>query len=256
MSGQEEVRAPLNGLNGRIRWRLGLAFALGGALLGASLCFHGDVATRQVSMPFSPVTPLEVTIVVNGPPGDPGMVGFLATVHPRTDVLSLIPLSGSIKIHLPKGAPGHLTVPLWEGVSMASPAVVTRAIDEATGFRSSHYFFMPVAGLNQVIRAMIRDTRSWPKRQGVAYSLHTLGYPRGHDHPQQELAFIQKLMATVPEMTPLDASALIGVAFSSSSNLNQNELFVLGNYVRGDVIRLQSLRTLKHRAAVPRTAHG
>jgi hypothetical protein len=157
---------------------------------------------------------------------------------------------------LPNGAGGQVTVPAWKGVSMASPEIVTAAIDRTTGFQSSHYFFMPVSGLKDVFRTLARDTTSWPAQDNVARSLKVLGYPHGYDHPHQELSFLEQLMATLPQMTPLDASSLMGVAISSSFNLSQYELFILGNYVRGDVIQVESLSSLRKTPRERRSSRG
>lgn len=224
-------------------------------MLIVSLLFHANVTTRQVSMPFNPMRPLEVTVVVEGPQSRPGLIGFLATVHPRINVLSVIPLPGSTQLTFPNGAGGHITVPAWKGVSMASPEIVTAAIDRATGFHSSHYFFMPVSGLKQVFDALSRDTTTWPQQDTASHSLRILGYPLGQAHPRRELAFLDQLMITLPQMTPLDASSLMGVAISSSFNLSQYELFILGNYVRGDVLRLSSLASLHPRPLRTRRRH-
>lgn len=251
-----QVHSQQIGFNRRQMTRLGWVMAMGGLLLLGSLIFHGKVTTRQVSMPISTVAPLAITVVVDGPTSHPGLIGFLATVHPRTDILDIAPLPGSMKLTLPNGAGGQVTVAAWKGVSMASPEIVTAAIDQATGFTASHYFFMPVDGLKTVFQTLADDTTTWPEADTVSHSLHLLGYPRGIDRPRQELTFLNQLMTTLPQMTPLDASSLMGVAISSSFNLSQYELFILGNYVRGDVLRLTPLSSFKREDSRSRRHHG
>jgi len=207
-------------------------------------------------MPVSSLSPLSVAVIVEGSSQNPGLIGFLATVHPRTNVLDIVPLAGSVPLRLPNSSGGAVTVPAWQGVSMASPKIVTAAIDRATGFTASDYFFMPVAGLKTVFRTLADDTTEWPKADTVIHSLRVLGYPRGSTHPQRELRFLNQLMLALPQITPLDAASLMGVAISSSFNLSQYELFTLGNYVGGDVLRMAPMSSVTGNATRGRRHHG
>ncbi len=239
------------GLAFRQRLLAVLALAAGGLIFAVSLVFHAKITTRRVVMPISPVNPLAITVIVDGPSSHPGLIGFLATVHPRDDRLTVIPIPGRIRLRLPNGTGGYLRVPAWQGVSMASPQIVADAIDRSTGFTATRYFFMPVSGLKTVLSVLIKDTKTWPAEDSIAHSLRVLGYPGGRGHPVQELAFLNQLMTTLPQLTPLEASSLVGVATASSTNLTPYQLFKLGNYVRGDRLALSRLSSLQAKSRRP-----
>ncbi len=239
----------------------GLVLGIGGLIFVVSLVFHAKVTTRRVVMPISPVNPLAITVIVDGPTSRPGLIGFLATVHPRDDRLTVIPIPGKTALRLPNGTGGYLRVPAWQGVSMVSPQIVSEAIDRSTGFSATRYFFMPVSALKTVLNVLIKDTQTWPAEDSVAHSLRILGYPKGRGNPAQELAFLNQLMTTLPQLTPLEASSLVGVATASSTNLTPYQLFKLGNYVRGDQLTLSSLSSLRpksrrHHHQLRRRRHG
>lgn len=222
----------------------------------ASLIFHGKIAIHQVSLPISSVKPLEMAVVVDGTVASPGVIGFLVTLRPKTNTISVIPLPGSTEVEIADGAGGDARLPLWRAVSAAPPEIVAAAIDRATGFTARDYFFMPVSGLKHIFTALVNDTSTWPATDTVSYSLQALGYPRGRTHPDQELSFLDRLMNTIPQVTPLEAASLVGVAVSSTTNLTQYQLFTLGNYARGDSLTLSTVASLKRSLPTFRRHHG
>lgn len=234
-------------LDRRLRRGSLAVLAAGGVALAASLIAHPNVATRQVTMPISPVKPLRVVVVVSGTANAPGIVGFLATIRPKAGVVQLAPLRGTTRVRIPNGAGGSLTVPVWRATALTSRPIVANAIAQATGFHATRYFFMPATGLRTIIATLASDANNWPPSETPGRALAVLGYPRGTVHPNQEIHLLDDIMASLPQITPIEASALVGVALSSATNLTQYQLFTLGNFVRGDSLEMVTPRTHRTR---------
>lgn len=237
--------------------RGGLAVLAAGAVaLTASLVAHPRVTTRQITMPISPVKPFRIVVVVAGTSNAPGIVGFLATIRPKAGVVQLIPLRGSTRVRIPNGAGGFLAVPVWRATGLSSRPIVASAIAQATGFHATRYFFMPADGLRTIIKTLAADASNWPAADTPNRALALLGYPRGTVHPVREIRLLDQIMLSLPQITPLEASSLVGVALSSGTNLTQYQLFTLGNFVRGDSLEMATSGSLRpHRHPLGRHPH-
>jgi hypothetical protein len=217
---------------------------LGAIVIGLSVVFHTRIPTRVSPIALNEHQPSKVLVAVEGKTDSPAFIGLLAVVDPHSDVLSVVPIKGTTKIH---------GMPLYLALNGTKPKAALALISAATGIPIHRYFFMTSSDLTMVLDALYYHTRHWPKTETPAVMASTLGYPYGQTHGWAAIHLLSKIISNLPGVSPIAASHLLRVTQNSETNLTASQLFLLANYIRGD--RLQLGYTSQYRTP-SRRHHG
>ena len=209
-------------------------FVIGGAFIWYSATTHSAKLARIAVLDTK--KPMNVLVAVQGTPLNPGFVGFVAEVRPRTQILGVVPISGRTQVVVDKSKE-----PLYSAVSDASPRQAMHLVSKATGLPIDHYFYLNQASLIKLVDALYYHSPHWPKRRTPLTMLTTLGYPSGRIQPHREMTLLRQMVNRVPTISPIAASSLLSIPRTSLTNLSKYQLFLLANYVRGDQLVQQSL---------------
>ncbi len=226
-------------------WMMATLAFFGALVIGLSVVFHTRIPTRVSPIALNEHQPSKVLVAVQGSAGSPAFIGLLAVVDPHSDVLSVVPINGSIRIH---------GVPLYVALTGTKPKTAVTMISEATGIPIHHYFFLTATDLNMVLNALYYHTRHWPLAETPSVMASTLGYPYGKNHGWATIHLLSKIIARLPGVSPIAASHLLGVTQTSVTNLTSYQLFLLANYIRGDSLQLGYAQ--QYRTSSSRSHHG
>lgn len=222
-----------------------LVFFFGALFIWYALATHPAVRSRVQLL--NTRRPMNVLVAVQGTPLDPGFVGFVAMVQPKSQVLNVVPISGLTEV-----VQGRQKEPLYQAFSDAGAPMAMRLASKATGMRIDHYFYLNADDLFLILNALYAHSPNWPKTQDPLTMLKTLGYPSGRIVPRQEMRLVREIVSRLPLINPIAASALLAIPKTSLTNLSSHQLFLLANYVRGDQLRRASVHQYSHN----RRSHG
>ncbi len=226
-------------------WMMGTIAFLGALIIGVSVVFNTRIPTTVNPIVLNEHQPSKVLVAVEGTPQSPAFIGLLAVVQPHSNVLSVVPINGTIRLH---------GVPLYLALNGKKPKVAVKLVSQATGISINHYFFLTQNDLSLVLNALYYHSRHWPTTETPAAMASTLGYPYGKSHGWATIHLLSKIVAGLPGVSPIAASHLIGVTQNSITNLTGSQLFLLGNYIRGKNLELGTVR--QYRTSPSRSHHG
>lgn len=221
-----------------------IVFLAAGAFIWYSLVTHRAIQAHVAVLDTR--GPLNVLVGVQGTPLNPGFIGFVAEVRPHTQVLQVIPVSGRTPVTY-NGTREDLST----AVSDVKPKLAMKLTATAAGVPIDHYFFLNQDDVIKLDNALYYHSPHWPKRDTPLTMLTTLGYPNGRIQPRQEMTLLRQMVNHLPTISPIAAGSLLSIPRTALTNLSEEQLYLLANYVRGDEVRLGSVP--KHRTG---RAHG
>ena len=238
------------GFTRRQRWITGILAILGAFFVALSVSLHTRIHSRISTIAINEKQPVKVLVGIRGTTATPAFIGFLAVVKPNSQVLTVVPVSGSMLVMGPNGS----MVPLYTTMGNDSPAVLTKMVSQATKVPIHHYFYFTTHDLVMVMNALYyHSDHHWPKLLTPSSMLATFGYPDGDASPRGQVNLLSQMITTLPQVNPLVAGELLAMAKNSSTNLTAYQVFSLANYIRGDAIKLGSLKLVRQAA---RRSHG
>lgn len=218
------------GFNPLYLWMMmGLA-AIGGVAIVLSLIFHPNIKTRVNVL--NQRKPMKVLVGIQGTSTNPVFIGFLAVVSPRSQVLTVVPISGRIPVVY-----AGVNEPLYQAVSSVPAKKASLLVQQATRIPIHHYFFITPKDLMLVLHALYYHSHHWPKNQTPLTMLSTLGYPDGRIAPKKEIQLLSTIVTQLPLVNPIETSTLLTIPKTSVTNLSSYQLFLLANYIRGDALK-------------------
>lgn len=219
---------------------------IGAVTIGLSYSSHAQVHSRGHIL--NRRRPMNVLVGIQGTPGHPSFLGLLAVIKPNSRVLSVVPISSEMMVRV-----DHVREPLYRAVSVLSPKRATALVARSSGMRIDRYFYLTPKDLNLVLSALYYHTHNWPIGETPSVMLAELGFPHGHVSSATEVALLSNMINDLPSINPLVASSLLVITKNSTTDLSNNELFLLANYVRND--KLVPAHVLKN-AKPLRRKHG
>lgn len=229
------------------------ALSMGGLLIIISLVFHSRIPTRYLQETINQKQPRQVLLTAAGSPENPGFIGFLIIIQPDSNVLTIVPIPGSLTTRDAKASNVPVSgLPLWEAVSQTPPKTAVHLIEKSAHINVTHYFFLTANDLQSILNALYTHAQGWPQTETVPMMLNTLGFPKGDVVPAKELKLLREIMRGLPKMNPLVASSLIAITKTAKTNLSGYQMFQLANYIRGDSFKIGQLTSFQ----VGRNHHG
>ncbi|POB11466.1 hypothetical protein CO251_04800 [Sulfobacillus sp. hq2] len=230
------------GFTTRQRWVSGLIAGLGAIFVGISVMLHARIHSRISTIAINEKQPVNVLVGIRGTSQAPAFIGFLAVVRPNSQVLTVIPVNGTTLVSTVNGT----EQPLYEVIAGETPVAATKSVSQAMGVPITHYFYFTTKDLLMVMNALYYHTNHlWPQTETPTAMLATLGYPDGAANPAGQVQLLGKIVQMLPEVTPIAAGELLGMTKNSTTNLTAYQVFALANYIRGDALKLGSLRQLR-----------
>lgn len=223
-----------------------MVFLLGALTLWYSLATHPQVQSHFDVL--NTQQPMNVLVGVQGTPLNPGFLGFIAVVHPKSNVLTVIPISGLIPVTV-----NHRQESLYQAISDTTPARAARLASQASGIPIDHYFYLNSYDLTLLLDTLYNHSPNWPNQLSPLTMLQTLGYPYGRTVPKQEMKLVSMMVNRLASINPLAASSLLAIPRTAKTNLPYYELYLLADYVRGDKLQPVSPRQYAHHL---RRVHG
>lgn len=221
-------------------------FFVGAVLVWYSLVTHPAVRSRIQIVDIQ--QSMNVLVGVQGNALNPGFLGFVAHVNPNSRILKVTPISGMMPTVV-----NHQQEPLYEAISDSSAKQATGLVASATGIPIDHYFYINGTDLSLILTVLYDHSPGWPKTLSPLDMLQTLGYPNGATNPKQEMKLVGLMVNRLPTLNPAQASSLLGITRTSSTNLSFYELYLLAEYVRGDTLKQVPISSYTHHS---RRAHG
>ncbi len=216
-----------------------LVFLAGALFVGYSLETRAPVASTVEVINIR--KPMNVLVAVQGTPLYPGFLGFVAVVRPNSQILTVVPIPSEVPVRF-----NHSRMRLYQAVSDATAVQAMHLITRATHVPIDHYFYLNSADLDAILQVLYSHSPHWPANRTPLTMLKTLGYPKGRTVPSQQMRLLRTIVNQLPTINPLYAGALLGIPKTSVTNLTLNQLFVLGNYVRGDKLVQGSVTHYRH----------
>lgn len=193
---------------------------------------------------------MNVLVAVHGTPLNPGFLGFVAAVKTNSHILKIEPVSGLIPVTV-----GRTRMPLYEAVSDLTPQQATKLVSKASGIPIGDYFYINGGDLTLVLNALYSHTPNWPKTDTPLIMLQGLGYPASPTNPKEQIRLVRLMANRLPSVTTMAALSLLSITKTASTNLSSDQIFLLGNYVRGDQL-VQGLLTPHTQAHQSGRRHG
>ncbi len=222
-----------------------LLFLLGAFFVGYSLETRAPVASHVEVI--NTRKPMNVLVAVQGTPLYPGFLGFVAVVKPNSQILTVVPIPSEAPVRY-----NHTRMQLYQAVSDATPVAAMHLITRATHVPIDHYFYLNSDDLDAILQVLYSHSPHWPANRTPLTMLKTLGYPKGRTVPGQQMTLLRAIVNQLPTINPLYAGRLLAIPKTSVTNLTLNQLYVLGNYVRGDKLVQGSAKHYRH----SRRKHG
>ncbi|PSR31995.1 MAG: hypothetical protein C7B46_16270 [Sulfobacillus benefaciens] len=233
------------GFSIRYLWIMGIMAVVGALAITLSLLFHSRIPTRVSPIELREHQPSKVLVGVRGTSTDPAFFGFLAIVNPKSQVLTVVPISGKLLVH---------GVPLYLATAGKSAKEDASLISSATGVPFHSYFFLTASDLTMVLNALYYHTGHWPATDTPTTMLNNLGYPYGPSHGWDTVNLLSRIVQALPSVSPIAASHLLGMTKTSVTNLTSYQLFLLANYIRGDNLQLGHMADFRSHSV--RRDHG
>jgi hypothetical protein len=224
---------------------MGIMAMTGALVITLSLLFHSRIPTRVSPIELREHQPSKILVGVRGTMTEPAFFGFLAIVNPKSQVLSVVPVSGKLLVN---------GVPLYVATAGKTAKEDAALVSRATGVPFHSYFFLTASDLTLVLNALYYHTGHWPTRDTPSTMLNNLGYPYGPSHGWNTVNLLSRIVQTLPSVSPIAASHLLGVTKTSVTNLTSYQLFLLANYIRGDNLQLGHMADFRSYPA--RRHHG
>lgn len=233
------------GFSIRYLWIMGIMAMTGALVITLSLLLHSRIPTRVSPIELREHQPSKILVGVRGTMTEPAFFGFLAIVNPKSQVLSVVPVSGKLLVN---------GVPLYVATAGKTAKEDAALVSRATGVPFHSYFFLTASDLTLVLNALYYHTGHWPTRDTPSTMLNNLGYPYGPSHGWNTVNLLSRIVQTLPSVSPIAASHLLGVTKTSVTNLTSYQLFLLANYIRGDNLQLGHMADFRSYPA--RRHHG
>ncbi|HBQ95127.1 MAG: hypothetical protein M1294_07175 [Firmicutes bacterium] len=242
---------PHIGFTSRQRWITGVLAILGAFFVAFSVAMHARIHSRVSTIAINQKQPVKVLVGIRGTSTNPAFIGFLAVVKPNSQILTVVPISGTTEVRGPNGK----IAPLYTETSQASPIALTQMVSQSIHVPIHHYFYFTTNDLLQVMNALYYHTNNhWPKGLTPSAMLGTFGYPDGAASPKGQVELLSEIVNKLPDVNPLVGGELLGMAKTSRTNLTAYQVFSLANYIRGDALRLGTIQQLQYHPA--RRTHG
>lgn len=247
---QTRTEKPAIGFTPRQRWFTSVLAILGALFVVVSVAMHARIHSRVSTIAINEKQPVKVLVGIRGTNTHPAFIGFLAVVKPNSQYLTVIPISGTTDVSGPNGK----IAPLYTQMSQASPKAATRMVSQSIHVPINHYFYFSTNDLLLVMNALYYHSNGhWPKTLTPSAMLGTFGYPDGAANPADQVTLLSDIVNKLPEVNPIAAGELLGMAKTSRTNLSAYQVFSLANYIRGDALQLGTVKQLQHPA---RRTHG